>query len=109
MTERFGSWELEAVIAVGGLGEIWHAVRDDDVVALKRLHTHLLRRDDVRDQFAVEQRLTCELPRHPCVVHAIEAGAVDGRPYIALALAPGEDLRRMLGPAARDRHRHDDH
>jgi serine/threonine-protein kinase len=102
VSEAFGTWQLEALIAVGGLGEIWRANRANDVVALKRLHTHLVRHDEVRAQFTVEQRLTMGLPRHAGVVHAVEAGEVDGRPYLALALAPGDDLRRLLagGPAA---------
>ena len=100
MTELFGTWQLESIIAVGGLGEIWRTRRGADVVALKRLHTHLLRNEAVRAQFAIEQKLTTELPRHPNVVHAIEASAVGDRPYIALALAPGEDLRRVLAPSS---------
>jgi serine/threonine protein kinase len=99
--EAFGTWQLESIIAVGGLGEIWrahHAHRPDEVVAVKRLHTHLLRNEAVRAQFALEQRLTTELPRHPGLVHATEAGAIGDRPYLALELAPGEDLRRLLAP-----------
>jgi serine/threonine protein kinase len=98
MTEHFGTWQLDHLIAVGGLGEIWRSSRNAEVVALKRLHTHLVRHAEIRAQFAIEQRLTTELPRHPGLVHADEADAVDGRPYIALALAPGEDLRRLLQP-----------
>jgi len=86
------------VIAVGGLGEVWRALRGDDVVALKRLHSHLVRNDEARAQFTVEQHLTTQLPRHPNVVHAVEASEIANRPYIALALAPGEDLRTLLGP-----------
>src|SRR5262249_15031531 len=67
--------------------------------ALKRLHTHLVRNADARAQFTAEQRLTTQLPRHPNVVHALEAASIDGRPYIALVLAPGEALRRWLSPA----------
>jgi serine/threonine-protein kinase len=96
MSEQFGTWRLESVIAVGGLGEIWRARRSDAVAAVKRLHTHLLRNEAVRAQFTVEQRLTTELPRHPGVVQAIETGAIGDRPYLALELAPGEDLRRLL-------------
>jgi len=94
MSEQFGTWWLESVIAVGGLGEIWRASRGAEVVALKRLHTHLLRNDAVRAQFIIEQQLATELPRHPNLVHALEAGAIADRPYLALELAPGEDLRR---------------
>jgi eukaryotic-like serine/threonine-protein kinase len=98
MSERFGPWHLESLIAVGGLGEVWRAARGNQVVALKRLHSHLARNDAVRAQFSVEQRLATELPRHPNVVHAVDAGSVEHRPYVALELAPGEDLRRILAP-----------
>jgi serine/threonine protein kinase len=101
MTEHFGTWRLDALIAVGGLGEIWRSSRNDEIAALKRLHTHLVRNAGVRAQFAIEQRLTTELPHHPNLVHAVEANEVDGRPYLALALAPGEDLRRLLHPPPR--------
>jgi eukaryotic-like serine/threonine-protein kinase len=102
MAERFGDWQLDALVAVGGLGEVWRTAERSDVgrLALKRLHTHLARNDEARRQFAVEQRLALELPRHPNVVHGVDAGAVDDRPYVALELAPGADLRRMLAPAA---------
>jgi serine/threonine protein kinase len=98
MAERFGTWRLDALLAVGGLAEIWQSSRNDELAALKRLHTHLVRHAEVRAQFAVEQRLAIQLPRHPNLVHADDAGEVDGRPYLALALAPGEDLRRLLRP-----------
>jgi serine/threonine-protein kinase len=100
MSDTFGSWRLDALVAVGGLGEIWRATRSTDTAALKRLHTHLLRNDEAIAQFAVEQRLAMTLPHHPNVVHAVEADAVEGRPYVALELVSGEDLRRILAPPA---------
>lgn len=98
MPERFGSWQLEALIAVGGLGEVWAARRGDGVSAIKRMHTHLLRNQEAVHQFTIEQHLATTLPHHPNVVHALESGDVEGRPYIALELIPGEDLRRLLAP-----------
>ncbi|HET9624202.1 MAG TPA: serine/threonine-protein kinase [Kofleriaceae bacterium] len=96
----FAHWTLTSVIAVGGVGEVWRAVRDDPrgeaVVALKRLHSHLMHHREMRAQFALEQRLTTGLPRHPHLVRAVEADEVEGRPYVALVLAPGHDLRRRL-------------
>jgi serine/threonine-protein kinase len=100
LSEVFGSWELESLIAVGGLGEVWRAKRGDTVAAVKRLHTHLVRNAEARELFATEQQLAIALPRHPNVVHAIDVGNVDGRPYVALELAAGEDLRRMIAPPA---------
>lgn len=98
--ERFAGWHLESLIAVGGLGEVWRATRDGTTAALKRLHTHLARNPEGLTQFSVEQQLATTLPRHPNVVHGDEVGAVEGRPYIVLELAPGEDLRRLIAPPA---------
>src|SRR5512139_3525284 len=100
--EGFGAWQLESLIAVGGLGEVWRSVHTNNsgtVAALKRVHTHLARNAEILAQFAVEQRLATTLPRHPNVIHAHEAGDVDGRHYLAMELAPGQDLRRLLAPA----------
>ena len=94
--ETFGRWRLDALIAVGGLGEVWRARSIEDaevVVALKRLHAHLLRHEEARAMFEREQQLAVALPRHPNLVHAVAAGAVDGRPFVALELARGGDLR----------------
>ncbi|MDB4952445.1 MAG: serine/threonine protein kinase [Myxococcales bacterium] len=100
MSEAFGIWQLESLVAVGGLGEVWRARRgsDSQIVALKRLHTHLARNEEGRGQFALEQRLATELPRHPNVIHGSEAGDVEGRPYVALELVAGADLRRIIAP-----------
>jgi serine/threonine protein kinase len=99
MSDRFGAWTLDSLLAVGGLGEVWRAHRGTTVAALKLLHTHLARNDEGLRQFAVEQLLATTLPRHPNVVHGLEAGEVDHRPYVALDLLPGEDLRRIVAPA----------
>jgi len=98
--EQFGTWQLESLIAVGGLGEVWRATRGETTAAVKRLHTHLVRNEEARALFAQEQQLAVALPRHPNVVKAIDVGNVDGRPYVALELAAGEDLRRMIAPPA---------
>jgi serine/threonine-protein kinase len=98
VADAFGSWQLESLIAVGGLGEVWRATRDGQLAAVKRLHTHLVRNDEARALFATEQQLALALPRHPGMVHAVDTGLVDGRPYLALELAAGEDLRRILAP-----------
>lgn len=100
MSERFGTWELESLVAVGGLGEVWRARRGSTLAALKRLHTHLARNVEACRQFSVEQELATTLPRHPNVVHGLERGDVAGRPYVVLELLPGEDLRRITSPTA---------
>jgi serine/threonine-protein kinase len=100
MSDRFGEWQLDTLVAVGGLGEVWRARRGHTTAALKRLHTHLARNEEATRQFAVEQHLATTLPHHPNVVHGLETGDVDGRPYIVLELIEGEDLRRIVAPPA---------
>lgn len=120
MSDRWGDFWLEQLIAVGGLGEVWRATKDGTAGALKRMHTHLARNDEALAIFAQEQRLVMELPRHPNVVRGLEAGVVPatapsdepppsasttlrdpaGLPYAFLELAPGVDLRRIVAPPA---------
>src|ERR1041385_1784947 len=102
MGERLGAWRLDALIAVGGIGEVWRASGPGGVAAVKRMHTHLLRHDEARELFAIEQKLAMTLPHHPNVVHGLEAGEVEDRPYVALSLAAGEDLRRIVTPLSTD-------
>jgi len=101
MSDSFGTWQLDSLIAVGGLGEVWRAHRGSTIAALKRLHTHLARIDEGLRQFAVEQLLATTLPRHPNVVHGLEAGEVADRPYVAMELVDGPDLRQMKVPKHR--------
>jgi serine/threonine protein kinase len=100
VSEPFGAWRLEALIAVGGLGEVWRAERGGTAAALKRLHAHLARIPEARELFATERRLATELPRHPGVVHALDAGEVGARPYLALKLVAGQELRCLIAPPA---------
>jgi serine/threonine-protein kinase len=100
VSDRFGTWQLDGLIAVGGLGEVWRAQRDEQIAAIKRLHTHLARNPEARAMFVQERRLATTLPHHPHLVHGLEAGEVDGLPYVALELVRGEDLRRIVAPPA---------
>ncbi|HSD90619.1 MAG TPA: serine/threonine-protein kinase [Kofleriaceae bacterium] len=100
MSESFGEWQLDSLVAVGGLGEVWRGRRGDQVAAIKRLHTHLARNEEALRQFSVEQRLATMLPPHRNVVRGFESGDVIGRPYLAMELLPGEDLRRLVAPPA---------
>lgn len=97
MEERCGIWQLEQLIAVGGLGEVWQArSADGELAALKRLHTHLLRHPAARALFEHERRLLNELPRHPGVVHGLGQGERDGRPWVAMRRVQGCDLRQIM-------------
>jgi serine/threonine protein kinase len=111
VSDRWGEFWLEQLIAVGGLGEVWRATKSGTTGALKRMHTHLARNDEALAIFAQEQRLVMDLPRHANVVHGIEVGSVPSAdsstagttgdwPFAFLELAPGADLRRIVAPPA---------
>lgn len=76
MSDRWGEFWLEQLIAVGGLGEVWRATKDGTSGALKRMHTHLAHNEEALAIFAQEQRLVMELPRHANLVHGMEVGWV---------------------------------
>jgi len=103
MEERFGPWRLERRLAAGALADVTAARRDgEDVeIALKRLHTHQARDPEVAMLFAVEAALTRDIPPHPRVVRGLDTGSVDGRPWLAMGLVRGIDLRRRLDAGQR--------
>jgi eukaryotic-like serine/threonine-protein kinase len=100
MEERCGIWRLEHILAVGGIAEVWQASAPDgcepQAVAIKRLHSHLLRHDQVRTMFDRECGLLMGLPPHRAVIHGIERGEASGRPWLAMRRVEGLDLRRRL-------------
>jgi serine/threonine protein kinase len=109
MEERCGIWRLEHLLAVGGIGEVWRAsgilgAGDTTWVAVKRLHTHLLRHEAVRTMFETEQRLLFDLPPHPGLCRGLDRGVAEGeRPWVAMQLVEGLDLRRFLDGGAAER------
>jgi eukaryotic-like serine/threonine-protein kinase len=118
MGERCGIWQLDHVLAVGGIGEVWQATRCDSAgesdshdarnrldapdvkVAVKLLHSHLMRHELVRAMFDNERRLLLELPRHPAVAYGLDRGEIGDRPWVAMVRANGIDLRRHLDGGA---------
>jgi serine/threonine protein kinase len=103
MEERFGPWHLGRTLASGGLAEVSVARRDgeDREIALKRLHPHQARDTEVASLFRAEAALTRDIEPHPCLVRGVDAGDEGGRPWLALALVDGGDVRRLLDAGAR--------
>ena len=93
---EFGRYRIVRQIGSGGMGTVYKAFDPtlDRTVALKVLH------DKVEDVEA-EQRLLREAQAmarlsHPNVVTVHDAGMKDGRPYVAMELVEGSDLRVWL-------------
>lgn len=106
MEERFGPWRLGRRVALGDFADVTEADRDGEVVALKRLHPHAARDPALHALFVREGELAAALPPHPGLVRAVDRGEVDGRPWLAMPLIAGADLRaRIAAGAAPDRDR----
>ena len=99
-----GHYRLGARIGTGGMGVVYRAydARLDREVALKFLPAYLSASTEAVEQLFAEARAAAAL-EHPnvCTVHEI-GEAPDGRPFIAMALIEGEDLKTRLerGPVS---------
>jgi serine/threonine-protein kinase len=95
--DRVGPYVLEAELGHGSMGTVFRARRDDDgrVVALKLLHAELAADAIFRRRFEREARIAGALS-HPHVVEVVEAGEVDGRPYLATRFVEGRSLADRL-------------
>ncbi len=101
MEERFGPWQLGRRVALGNFADVTEATRGaGDPLALKRLHAHSAREPELRALFVRESAIAMALPAHPGLVAGIDAGDVDGRPWLAMPLVPGTDLRRRIDAGA---------
>jgi serine/threonine-protein kinase len=74
---RFGAYQLERQLGVGGMGDVWLARRIDGrfegTVALKVLHAHVAQ-SAARERFVREGRILGQLS-HPHIARLLDAGA----------------------------------
>jgi serine/threonine-protein kinase len=92
-------YQLLRSIGRGGMAEVWEArwrspSGEPVAVALKQILPDLCRNATLTRMFLGEARLAKRL-RHPNIVRALDAGRLDGRPFIALELVDGIDLRTL--------------
>ena len=106
---RFGAYELERQLGIGGMGEVWLARRVDGrfegEVALKVLHAHVAQ-SSARERFVREGRILGQLS-HPHIARLLDAGSTPlGVLYLVLEYVAGESIdcwceARSLGVEAR--------
>ncbi len=100
MGETFGRYELLERIGRGGMAEV-HKARYSPtpgvtkMVVLKRILSTLAERDDFRQMFVSEARLTTRLS-HGNVVQVFDAGEVNGEPFLAMEWVDGVGLDAVL-------------
>jgi tRNA A-37 threonylcarbamoyl transferase component Bud32 len=97
-THIFGKYRLMKELGRGGMGVVHEAIDTalDRRVALKMLIpvSHRDAQTAARDEerFLREAKVSANLPRHPGIVGVYEAGAIDGRRFIAMELIEGREM-----------------
>jgi eukaryotic-like serine/threonine-protein kinase len=106
MTERTGAvdgrrlggrYRTEALLATGGMGEVW-AARDlllDRAVAVKLLGRALAGDSRAAERLRREARAAGRLD-HPNIARVLDLGEHDGRPYLVMELLDGESLAARI-------------
>src|SRR5450755_4184432 len=94
---RFGSYEIESRLAVGGMAEVWRAKiigleGFEKRIVIKTMLTNLHQRPDLTEMFVTEASLAARLS-HPNIVDVLDFGQLEGRYFIAMEYVPGLTLR----------------
>jgi eukaryotic-like serine/threonine-protein kinase len=102
---RFGPYRATAVIAVGGMGTVYRAVRADDAferaVAVKVVNPGLVSPEAMR-RFESERRVLARLT-HPGIAALLDGGCTDGGvPYLVMEFVDGEPIDRWCRQRAAD-------
>jgi serine/threonine protein kinase len=102
----YGPYRLVERIAVGGMAEVFKAVRAgvegfQKVVAVKRILPHLSDNKEFVTMFVNEAKMVAGLT-HPNIVQIYDLGKIEKSYYIAMEYVHGRDLR-TIARRARDR------
>ncbi|MBA2300003.1 MAG: protein kinase, partial [Chloroflexi bacterium] len=97
-----GRYRLLEAHAMGGMASVWraHDERTGDVVAIKRLHPHLIADEGARERFRREAA-AMEAIRHPNVVGVRDAVVDENEPALVMDFVAG----RSVAELAADGHR----
>ncbi|CAN3127121.1 serine/threonine-protein kinase [Mycobacterium sp. smrl_JER01] len=94
---RFGPYELQSVIGVGGMGEVYRAydTARERMVAIKLLRPEMAADRSFQDRFRRESRVAARL-QEPHVIPVHDFGEIDGVLYIDMRLVEGASLKEVL-------------
>lgn len=91
--QQFGNYHLVKLVGEGGFGKVHMGKRldSDREVAIKILDTQLVSRE--QEDFLKEARIIATLD-HPSIVHLLDCGIEEGKPFLAMNYAPNGTLRQ---------------
>ncbi|MFA7513236.1 MAG: serine/threonine-protein kinase [Mycolicibacterium vanbaalenii] len=94
---RFGPYELQSVIGVGGMGEVYRAydTARERMVAIKLLRPEMAADHSFQERFRRESRVAARL-QEPHVIPVHDFGEIDGVLYIDMRLVEGASLKDVL-------------
>ena len=95
-----GRYRMEALLAGGGMGEVW-AARDlllDRAVAVKVLGGAFAGDGRAAERLRREARAAGRL-EHPAIARVLDLGEDGGRPYLVMELLEGESLAERIARA----------
>ena len=92
-----GRYELKSRLAIGGMGEVWHAVDTviERSVAIKILKEEYVSDQAFRERFRAEARHAA-LVNHEGIAGVYDFGEEEGSAYLVMELVPGEALSVIL-------------
>jgi hypothetical protein len=95
-------YKIGSELGRGGMGAVYLATREfsgvEQLVAIKVLRRALLDDEEVR-RFLTEQRILARL-RHPNIATLLDAGMLEGRPWMAIERIDGLPIDQNLQPPA---------
>ena len=94
---RLGPYEVQTLLGVGGMGEVYKGrdIRLGRSVALKVLHADIAREPGLRERFELEARAVSSL-NHPRICTLYDVGQHDDREYLVMEFVQGETLAERL-------------
>src|SRR5258708_35573917 len=94
---RFGPYELNSLIGVGGMGEVYRAYDTikGRTVAVKVLRAEMAADPGFQERFRRESRVAARL-QEPHVIPVHDFGDIDGVLYIAMRLGGGPSRKAEL-------------